>query len=43
MTDLSQVLDANSTVFGYVVEGMDVVMELTGEDEIISITIETSE
>lgn len=43
MTDLSQVLDANPTVFGYVVEGLDVVSELTGADMITSVTIETGE
>lgn len=43
MTDLSQILDVNSTVFGYVTEGMDVVNQLTGSDMIVSIIIETSE
>jgi peptidylprolyl isomerase/peptidyl-prolyl cis-trans isomerase B (cyclophilin B) len=43
MADLSQVLDANPTVFGYVVEGLDVVWELTGADEITRITIEIGE
>ncbi len=39
MTDLGPVLDAYPTVFGYVVDGMEIVAELAGEDVITSITI----
>jgi cyclophilin family peptidyl-prolyl cis-trans isomerase len=43
MLDLSEALDEYPTVFGYVVEGMDVVRELTSTDEITSIIIETAD
>jgi cyclophilin family peptidyl-prolyl cis-trans isomerase len=43
MTDLSMLLDAYPTVFGYVIEGMDVVRSLEPQDTITSITIEIAE
>jgi cyclophilin family peptidyl-prolyl cis-trans isomerase len=40
MTDMSEYLDESPTVFGYVIEGMDVVRELTTDDEVLSIIVE---
>ena len=40
MTDMSEYLDEYPTVFGYVIEGMDVVQELTTEDTVLSIIVE---
>jgi cyclophilin family peptidyl-prolyl cis-trans isomerase len=40
ITDLSQALDANPSVFGYVIEGLEIVGELTIDDMITRITIE---
>jgi hypothetical protein len=37
---LSQALDANPSVFGYVIEGLEIVGELTIDDMITRITIE---